>query len=63
MRALLAGESGPQRDVVLLNAGAALEVAGRADTLADGIALAAETIDSGAAAATLDRWVAVSGNR
>ena len=63
VRALLAGESGPRRDVVLLNAGAALEVAGRADTLADGIALAAETIDSGAAAATLDRWVAVSGNR
>ena len=51
VRALLAGESGPRRDVVLLNAGAALEVAGRADTLADGIALAAETIDSGAAAA------------
>ncbi len=63
VRALLGGESGPRRDVVLLNAGAALEVAGRADTLADGIALAAETIDSGAAATTLDRWVAVSGNR
>jgi len=63
VRAVLAGESGPRRDVVLLNAGAALEVAGRADTLADGIALAAETIDSGAASTTLDRWVAVSGNR
>jgi len=63
VRALLGGESGPRRDVVLLNAGAALEVAGRADTLADGIAIAAETIDSGAAATTLDRWVAVSGNR
>ena len=59
---VLAGGAGPNRDVVLLNAGAALEVAGRADTLADGIALAAETIDSGAATAALDRWVEVSGN-
>ena len=44
---------------MLLNAGAALEVAGRAPSLAEGIALAAETIDSGAAAAALDRWVDV----
>lgn len=62
VRWVLAGGAGPKRDVVLLNAGAALEVAGRADTLADGIALAAETIDSGAATAALDRWVEVSGN-
>ncbi|HWC71742.1 MAG TPA: anthranilate phosphoribosyltransferase [Actinomycetota bacterium] len=61
VRALLAGETGPKRDVVLLNAGAALEVAGRAADLGEGIALAAETIDSGAAAAALDRWVAASG--
>ncbi|HET6712958.1 MAG TPA: anthranilate phosphoribosyltransferase [Actinomycetota bacterium] len=62
VRWVLAGEVGPKRDVVLLNAGAALEVAGRAQTLADGIELAAETIDSGAATAALDRWVEVSGN-
>ena len=60
VRALLTGEPGPRRDVVLLNAGAALEVAGRAATLAEGIELAAETIDSGSAAASLERWVAAS---
>jgi len=61
-RAVLGGEPGPHRDVVLLNAAAALEVAGRAASLADGLAIAADAIDSGAAAATLDRWVAVSQN-
>ncbi len=59
-RAVLAGEQGPRRDVVLLNAGAALEVAGAAGSLADGMVRAAAAIDSGAAAATLDRWIAVS---
>jgi anthranilate phosphoribosyltransferase len=60
VRALLAGEPGPRRDVVLLNAGAALEVAGRATSLAEGVALAAETIDAGDASAALDRWVGAS---
>jgi anthranilate phosphoribosyltransferase len=46
--------------VVLLNAAAALEVAGRVEDLADGLALAAEAIDAGSARSTLDRWVAVS---
>jgi anthranilate phosphoribosyltransferase len=59
-RALLAGETGPRRDVVLLNAAAALEVAGKASDLADGIGLAADAIDTGAAAATLERWLVVS---
>ena len=45
---------------MLLNAGAALEVAGRAGDLAEGLALAAATIDSGAAAAALERWVGAS---
>jgi anthranilate phosphoribosyltransferase len=63
VRELLAGETGPKRDVVLLNAGAALEVAGRAEGLEQGVALAAEAIDSGAAAASLERWVARSGSR
>ena len=60
VRGLLAGEPGPQRDVVLLNAGAALEVAGRAGDLTHGISLAAEAIDSGGAADALDRWVKAS---
>jgi anthranilate phosphoribosyltransferase len=51
---VLDGARGPQRDVVLLNAGAALLVAGRARRLADGIALAEATIDSGRARALLD---------
>jgi anthranilate phosphoribosyltransferase len=63
VRSILAGDAGPRRDVALLNAAAALEVAGAADSVAEGLALAAETIDRGAAASLLDRWVAVSGNR
>jgi anthranilate phosphoribosyltransferase len=59
-RSLLAGEAGPRRDVVLLNAGAALEVADHAHDLQDGIRIAAATIDSGAAAQTLERWLVVS---
>jgi anthranilate phosphoribosyltransferase len=51
---LLAGEDGPRRDVVLLNAGAALLVAGRADSLADGIANANESIASGRARRVLE---------
>jgi anthranilate phosphoribosyltransferase len=60
VRALLGGEPGARRDVVLLNAGATLEVAGRAPGLADGLAMAAAAIDSGAALRTLDQWVAAS---
>ena len=59
-RAVLGGEPGPKRDVVLLNAGAALEVAGAAADLDEGIALAATSIDEGKAAATLERWIALS---
>lgn len=59
-RSVLAGDPGPRRDVVVLNAAAALEVAGRASSLAEGIDLAVASIDSGAAAATLERWVAAS---
>jgi len=50
IRAVLSGEKSPRRDVVLLNAAAALVAAGRADRIADAIALAAQSIDSGAAA-------------
>jgi anthranilate phosphoribosyltransferase len=59
-RRVLDGQAGPARDVVLLNAGAALEVAGRADSLAQGMELAATSIDSGAAGQILERWVEVS---
>ena len=58
MRRLLAGDGGPLRDVVLLNSGAALLVAGRAANLADGAELAARSINSGAARQVLDDLVA-----
>jgi anthranilate phosphoribosyltransferase len=60
LRKALAGHPGPYRDVALLNAAAALLVAGRAATLADGVAQGAKAIDSGAARETLDRLIAVS---
>lgn len=59
-RRVLEGEPGPRRDVVLLNAGAALVTAGRADSLAAAVELAARAIDSGAARSVLERWVSVS---
>ncbi len=59
-RRILDGEPGPKRDVVLLNAGAALEVAGFAASLQEGMATAARTIDEGEARTTLARWVEVS---
>jgi len=49
LRALLEGERGPRRDVVLANAGAALQVAGEAADWAEGVARAGESLDSGAA--------------
>jgi anthranilate phosphoribosyltransferase len=64
-RAMLAGERGPVRDAVLLNAGAALAAydglrGPLPDAVADGMRRAAAAVDSGAAADVLDRWVAVS---
>jgi anthranilate phosphoribosyltransferase len=58
--AVLGGEQGRPRDVVLLNAGAALFVAGQATTVKDGIAKAAAAIDSGAAQHVLEKLIAVS---
>jgi anthranilate phosphoribosyltransferase len=60
LRAVLDGKPGAFRDIVLLNAAAALVVAERADDLPGGVAMAAQTIDSGAAAATLDRLIDVT---
>lgn len=56
---VLGGERGPARDVVLLNAAAALFVAGRVPGVADGVALAAESIDSGRGADVVARAAAV----
>ncbi|MBQ2083286.1 MAG: anthranilate phosphoribosyltransferase, partial [Lachnospiraceae bacterium] len=59
-RAILAGEKGHKRNAVLLNAGAALYIAGKADSMEAGVKLAAELIDSGEAAKTLEKVIAVS---
>jgi anthranilate phosphoribosyltransferase len=59
-RRIFAGEAGPARDLAALNAGAAIYVAGRADTLEAGVRAAEEALDSGAAAEALDRLVALS---
>ena len=58
--ALLSGEQGPARDIVLLNAGAAIYVSGLAKDMADGMAKAAESIDSGAALNKLQQLKALS---
>ena len=60
VRGVLSGTDGPARDIVLLNAGAALFVAGRAGSVREGIAQASSAIASGAAAATLERLVRAS---
>ena len=57
---VLAGQRGPARDIVLLNAGAAIYVAGMADSMAAGIARAAAVIDSGAAAQKLEQLRAIA---
>ena len=60
-RSVLAGEPGPRRDIVLLNASAALRAAGMAADWREGMGLAAEAIDQGRAADLLERWVRTSG--
>ena len=59
-RAILSGDQGAKRNAVLLNAGAALYIGEKADSMKAGVALAAELIDSGRAAAVLERLIAVS---
>jgi anthranilate phosphoribosyltransferase len=63
IRALLGGNRGPFRDIVLLNAGAALLLAGKAKSLRDGVTLAAESIDSGKALAALEALIKHSHDR
>jgi anthranilate phosphoribosyltransferase len=60
IRDLLGGESGPFRDIVVLNAAAALIVGGKAADLKEGAARAARAIDDGSAARALDKLVAVT---
>jgi anthranilate phosphoribosyltransferase len=59
-REVLEGEKGARRDVVLLNAAAALRAAGLARDWKDGLGMAADAIDSGRAAGVLERWAAIS---
>jgi anthranilate phosphoribosyltransferase len=60
VRSVLAGERGPRRDIVVLNAAAGLVAAERADDIAAGMELAGATIDSGAAGEALDNLIATS---
>jgi len=59
-REVLGGAKGPRRDVVLLNAAAALRAAGLAHDWKDGLGMAAEAIDSGRAGEVLQRWATIS---
>ena len=58
--AVLKGEKGPKRDAVLLNAGAALYIGGKAKSFQDGVSLAAELIDNGKALETLEAFKQIS---
>ena len=61
LRRLLKGETGPYRDIVLLNAAAAFLVGEKVETLREGVELAAAVIDDGRAQAALDNLVSISG--
>lgn len=60
IRNVLAGQKGPARDIVVLNAAAALVVADRAESIAKAIGPAEKSIDSGAATTALDKLITVS---
>ena len=59
-RAILNGQKGPKRDAVLMNAGAALYIGGKAESMKEGVALAAQLIDSGKALETLEKLIEAS---
>ncbi|MBP3469386.1 MAG: anthranilate phosphoribosyltransferase [Lachnospiraceae bacterium] len=59
-RAILKGEKGHKRNAVLMNAGAGLYIGGKAESMKEGIAMAAELIDSGKAMETLEKFIKVS---
>ena len=60
LRAVLEGEKNAYREIVLLNSAASLIIAGKAEKMTDGVEMAAKSIDSGAALATLEKLVTVS---
>ncbi|TAD84201.1 MAG: anthranilate phosphoribosyltransferase, partial [Sphingomonadales bacterium] len=60
LKALLMGNPGPYRDAVLFNAAGALTVAGRGADWTERAAMAAEVLDSGAALALLNKWIALA---
>ena len=60
---ILKGIKGPKRDAVLMNAGASLYIGGKAESMADGIRLAAELIDSGKVMAVLEKMIEVSNRK
>ena len=60
LREILEGRPGPKRDAVLLNAGASLYIGGKAESMKEGVELAAELIDSGKALKTLERFIEIS---
>lgn len=60
VRDILGGQKGNKRNAVLMNAGASLYIGGKADSMKEGIELAAEIIDSGKALETLDKFIEVS---
>jgi len=59
-RSVLSGAKGPKRNVVLMNAGAALYIGGKAKNIAEGIAFASKLIDSGKALTTLEQFIKIS---
>lgn len=59
-RRILSGEKGAKRNAVLMNAGASLYIGGKADSMADGVKLAADIIDSGRALKTLEALIEIS---
>jgi len=60
IRAILAGEKGPRRDIVVMNAAAAMMAGGKAEDMASGASVAREALDSGSAEALLKRWIEAS---
>lgn len=61
IRRLLQGEQGAHRDIVLANAGACMYVSSQAESIAEGVKLAAQAIDSGQALAKLEQWIEITG--
>ena len=60
LRSIFSGKKGPPRDIVTINAAAALYVGGLVANLKEGVLLAQRTLDSGAANATVDAWAKLS---